>query len=88
MTGGSLPTDDNRSLRARLVQLSLFLSGCDGSGAVLVGDPFLLRRHAARHKINVMLSPRMCSCVDGRANTHEPKRLLSFSRRVSVATRL
>lgn len=30
MTGGLPPTDDNRSLRARLVQLLLFLSGCMG----------------------------------------------------------
>lgn len=70
MTGGLLSTDDNRSLRARLVHLLLFLSGCFGGwvgGRVVVvgaGDPFVLGGHAARNKINVMLSTCMHICVD------------------------
>lgn len=68
MTGGLLSIDDNRSLRARLVQLLLFLSGCFGGRVVVVvvgaGDPFVLGEHAARNKINVMLSPCMHICVD------------------------
>lgn len=67
MTGGLL--SNNRSLRARLVQLLLFLSGCFGGRVVVVvvvgaGDPFVLGGHAARNKINVMLSPCMHICVD------------------------
>ena len=41
LMGVVLSTGDNRSLRARLVQLLLFLSGCAG-GCMGAGDPLYL----------------------------------------------
>lgn len=60
-----------------------------GWGVVVeAGDPFVLGRHAARHKINAMLSPCMHIWEGVWANMHELKRFLTFSWRISVTTRL